>query len=142
VYYAYRQTQFKMAPLPLALRTPQTGLEVIESWTDLPSDVRKRRAAEASQKDDRPVLRSLLVANIGLHGRRGTDTSPRTLDTYWRGAQHFLDWCRRSGAKPHQVEESEARRFGSVRSRVQIPAPRLGTSRRRPKRSREDGGTA
>ena len=96
---------------PLALRTPQTALEVIEAWADLPSDVRKRRAAEASQRDDRPSLRSLLAAYIGLHGRRGTDTSPRTVDTYWQGAQHFLGWCGRSGVKPHQVDDGEARRF-------------------------------
>ncbi|MCJ7513788.1 MAG: site-specific integrase [Anaerolineales bacterium] len=84
---------------------------MIESWADLPSDARKRRAAEASQHDDRTALRSLLTAYVGLHGRRGTDTSPRTLDTYWRGSQHFLDWSGRSGVKPHQVGEPEARRF-------------------------------
>lgn len=96
---------------PLALRTPQTALEVIEAWADFPADVRKRRAAEASQQDDRLALRSLQAAYIGLHGRRGTDTSPRTVDTYWRGAQLFLDWCGRSGVKPHQVGDGEARRF-------------------------------
>jgi len=96
---------------PPALPTPRTALEVIQSWADIPSDVRKRRAAEASQHDDRSALRSLQTAYIGLHGRRGTDTSPLTLRTYWRGAQHFLAWCAKSGVKPHQVGEAEARRF-------------------------------
>ena len=100
-----------MTPTALATRTPQTALEVIESWADLPADARKRRAAEASQKDDRSALANLQAAYVGLHGRRGTDTSPRTLDTYWRGARHFLDWFARSGVKPHQVAEAEVRRF-------------------------------
>jgi len=100
-----------MTPNTLATRTPQTTLEVIESWADMPADARKRRAAEASQSDDGPALRSLLAAYIGLHGRRGTDTSPRTLDTYWRGARHFLNWSARAGLKPHQAAEGEVRRF-------------------------------
>lgn len=99
-----------MGGLPV-IRTPQNALATIQSWADVPPDVRKRRAAEASQQDDRPALKSLQNAYIGLHGRRGTDTSPRTLETYWRGAQLFLEWCAQSGLKPHQGGEAEARRF-------------------------------
>lgn len=95
----------------LTIRTPSTALEVAESWANLPKDVFKRRAAQASQDDNRADLRSLLEAYVYLYGRRGTNTSPLTLSTYWRGAAHFLDWASRSGFKPHQASEQEARRF-------------------------------
>lgn len=95
----------------LTIRTPSTALEVVKSWRTLPADARKRRAAEASQKDDRADLRSLLEAYVLHHGRRGTDTSPLTLAVYGRGAERFLDLAAQSGFKPHQAGEEEALDF-------------------------------
>ena len=101
-----------MTPNALAIPTPQTAVEISESWAGLPADVRKRRAADASQNGDRAQLRSLLAAYVVLYGRRGSDTSPRTHEVYWRGAELFLAWCENPGAvKPHQAGEAEARRF-------------------------------
>lgn len=97
--------------IKLTKPSPETALELVEDWSRIPGDVRKRRAAEASQNGDRETLRGLLEAYVLLHGRRGTDTSANTLKTYWRGAGRFLDWCESAGVKPHQVGEQGARRF-------------------------------
>jgi len=95
----------------LALLDPASALQTVESWASLPADARKRRAALASQNMDRSDLQSLLVAYVRLRGRRGTDTSPRTILTYWRGASKLLDWCETQATKPHQVEEADVLRF-------------------------------
>lgn len=95
----------------LQLRDPETALEIVEDWAGMARDARKRRAAVASQNDDRDTLQSLLESYVILYGRKRTDTSPRTLETYWRGAQKMLDWCARMGRTPHQITEEDANRF-------------------------------
>ncbi len=95
----------------LQIRDPKTALEIVEDWAGMARDERKRRAAEASQYDNRETLQSLLESYVMLYGRKRTDTSPRTLETYWRGAQRMLDWCARRGRTPHQITEEDANRF-------------------------------
>jgi len=100
-----------MAEKSLQIRAPQTIAEQAEGWAGLPRDVRKRRAAKASQEGDREELRSLLRAWIMLYGRRGTDTSENTINTYWRGADLLISWCESAGVKVHQLTGDHARRF-------------------------------
>lgn len=92
-------------------RDSESSIEIVESWSDLPRDFLKRKAANASQHIDRPTLHELTVAYTLLFGRRRTGTSPRTLETYWRGASKLLDWCEQKGKKPHQITTEDANRF-------------------------------
>lgn len=95
----------------LQVRDPESAIEIVENWAEMARDARKRRAANASQNDIRDELRTLLSAYVMLYGRKGTDTSPRTLETYWRGAEKMLDWCAKKGRTPHQLIEEDANRF-------------------------------
>ena len=95
----------------LQIRDPESALEIVEDWAGMARESRKRRAAKASQNDDRETLQGLLESYVMLYGRKRTDTSPRTLETYWRGAQKMLDWCARRGRTPHQITKEDANRF-------------------------------
>ncbi len=95
----------------LLVRDPQTAIETVESWAGMPSDARKRRAAKAGNVDDRDELHVLLESYILAFSRSGTDTSPLTLDAYWRGASRLLDWCAANGLKAHKIEGEEVSRF-------------------------------
>lgn len=100
-----------MSKKSVAIRDPENAMQVVESWARLPKDARKRRAAKASQLNDRKVLKSLLNSYTLAFSKSGTDTSPRTLSAYWNGARRLLDWCADNGHKPHAVGCEEILRF-------------------------------
>lgn len=100
-----------MSKKSIAIRDPEDALQVVEGWAGIAKDARKRRAAKASQNDDREELNSLLDSYILAFSRSGTDTSPRTMKAYWTGARRLLDWCAENGFKPHAVESEEIMRF-------------------------------
>ena len=95
----------------IQIRDPENKLQVVESWAGMAKDARKRKAAKASQGDDREVLRSLLESYVLTFSRSGIDTSVHTLTAYWQGARRLLDWCAGAGLKPHQLDTEGARRF-------------------------------
>lgn len=92
-------------------RKPDRAIQVVEGWAGMADGERRFRAAQAIQADDRDELESLLRSYVLTNGRRGTDSSSKTLETYWRGAGKFLGWCAANGVKPHQVQDQEAKRF-------------------------------
>ena len=95
----------------LVVQDPQNALQVVESWAGMARDARKRRAAKASQDDDREDLRSLLDSYVLAFSRSRSDTSKRTIDTYWQGAKKLLNWCAENGRKPHAVAGEDISRF-------------------------------
>ncbi len=103
-----------MSKKSVAVRKPETALEIVERWAGLSDGEMKRKAAEAENTDDRASrhdLHSLLDSYILTCTRSGTETSPRTLKSYRQGADRLLDWCKANGLKPHKITSKDVHRF-------------------------------
>lgn len=95
----------------LMVNSPESVIQVVESWGNLDKGERKRRAAKAAINRDRPVLRGLLWAYVGHFGRKHANTSPGTLRTYWQGAALLIDWTEGVGIQLHQIEPEHGGRW-------------------------------
>lgn len=100
-----------MASAALARRTPTSALETVEEWAGLSPEARRRRAAEAIQNRDKEALTSLLVAYARTFGRKGTDTSQNTLQSYVLALEALLAWCDEHAKQPHQLTPDDAVRL-------------------------------
>jgi integrase/recombinase XerC len=73
-----------------ALDSVRATLTSVATWTDLPEDERRRRAARAAQERDAATLWDLTRAVLALNADRAAAISPHTLRAYRKGVLEVL----------------------------------------------------
>lgn len=100
----------------LAHRAPTSALERVNVWNRMAREERRRRVAEAIRDGDRAALADFLTAFVQTRGRKGTRTSPATIEGYRHGLGTLLDWCAAEGRMVHQLTEDDT---GSYRAALE-----------------------